>query len=290
MKLTITASFLFIVSVFSSTTAFAGDVDNTITDPASTSSYTLEDVWNHLNSGSTGTSGIFVEPSVIPSTGTGKTINEIMDIAPASDNRNGATPVDVNSGSKFWGLQDSAWGLQIGTFTVTTYVPQTGQTTSYETGDNGNLQTGVAWPNPRFTDNRNGTVTDTLTGLIWLKNANCFGSRNWTTALNDCNTLSSGSCSLSDGSRAGDWRLPNVEELQSLAHYEFYHPAVPNTAGTGQWTIGDPFDNVQSTFYWSSTTYAGNTPYAWYMHMGYGDVYFDPKAYTYFVWPVRGGQ
>ena len=38
-------------------------------------------------------------------------------------------------------------------------------------------QKGVAWPNPRFTDNGNGTVTDNLTGLIWLKNANCFGTK-----------------------------------------------------------------------------------------------------------------
>ena len=55
-------------------------------------------------------------------------------------------------------------------------VPKTGQTTSYATGDDGELEKGVAWPNPRFTDNNNGTVTDNLTGLIWLKHANCFGS------------------------------------------------------------------------------------------------------------------
>src|SRR5215831_10404550 len=52
-------------------------------------------------------------------------------------------------------------------------VPRTGQTTSYAAGDDGALQKGVAWPTPRFTDNNNGTITDNLTGLIWLKNANC---------------------------------------------------------------------------------------------------------------------
>lgn len=52
-------------------------------------------------------------------------------------------------------------------------VPKTGLTTSYAPGDDGALQKGVAWPNPRFTDNNNGTITDNLTGLIWLKNANC---------------------------------------------------------------------------------------------------------------------
>jgi hypothetical protein len=66
-------------------------------------------------------------------------------------------------------------------------VSQTGQTTCWETtgsptncartGQDGNIQAGVAWPIPRFTDHSNGTVTDNLTGLIWLKDANCFDVR-----------------------------------------------------------------------------------------------------------------
>jgi hypothetical protein len=47
-------------------------------------------------------------------------------------------------------------------------VPKTWQTTSYGTGDDGDLRKGVAWPDPRWTDNGDGTVTDHLTGLIWL--------------------------------------------------------------------------------------------------------------------------
>ena len=58
-------------------------------------------------------------------------------------------------------------------------VPKTGQTTSYTTGDDGDLEMGVPWPSPRFTDKGDGTVTDNLTGLIWLKDANCFGGRTW---------------------------------------------------------------------------------------------------------------
>ena len=83
------------------------------------------------------------------------------------------------------------------------------------TGQDGEYQAGVS-VDPRFTDNGDGTVTDNLTGLIWLKDADCFGSRNWTNALSDANTLADGSCGLTDGSVAGDWRLPNVRELQSL--------------------------------------------------------------------------
>jgi hypothetical protein len=55
-------------------------------------------------------------------------------------------------------------------------VEKTGQTTSYATGDDGELSKGVVWPNARFADNGDGTVTDNLTGLMWLKNANCIQS------------------------------------------------------------------------------------------------------------------
>ncbi|KJU84605.1 conserved hypothetical protein, secreted, partial [Candidatus Magnetobacterium bavaricum] len=47
----------------------------------------------------------------------------------------------------------------------TVSLPQTGQTTTYAAGDDGALQIGVAWSNPRFTDNRDQTMTDNLTGL-----------------------------------------------------------------------------------------------------------------------------
>ncbi len=85
------------------------------------------------------------------------------------------------------------------------------------TGDDGDLGKGIAWPRPRFTDNGNGTVTDNLTGLIWLKNANCFGLRAWNDAVSDCNGLNSGECGLSDDSNAGDWRLPNQERTEQFA-------------------------------------------------------------------------
>jgi len=41
--------------------------------------------------------------------------------------------------------------------------------------DDGDVRAGVASPNPRFTDNNSGTVTDNLTGLVWIKNTNAFG-------------------------------------------------------------------------------------------------------------------
>ena len=161
-------------------------------------------------------------------------------------------------------------------------LPETGQATSYATGDDGELKKGIAWPDPRFTDNGNGTVTDNLTGLIWLKNANCFSTRNWATALTDANGLASGSCGLTDGSSAGDWRLPNRKELRSLIDAGKHSPALPT---------GHPFTSVQADFYWSATTYAGETLGAWIVDLSDGSVNIVNKTnIPYYVWPVRAGQ
>jgi hypothetical protein len=192
-------------------------------------------------------------------------------------------------------------------------LPQTGQTKCFDTtgepvtcgtgigkGQDADLKMGVPWPNPRFTDNKNGTVTDNLTGLIWLKNANCFGPQDWPSALNDANTLASGSCGLTDKSDKGDWRLPNVRELTSLIDFGFFGPAISNTVGTGQWKEGDAFSQLQMQFYWSSTPGADNTGSAWYVLSYYGLLTgaAETKSYVcdssnecnnFYVWPVRGG-
>jgi hypothetical protein len=160
-------------------------------------------------------------------------------------------------------------------------VAKTGQSTSYATGDDGELKKGVAWPTPRFKDNGNGTVTDKLTGLIWLKNANCFGQRTWYGALGYCNTLEAGYCGLNDGSSEGDWRLPNVKELHSLIDFGEYPLALPS---------GHPFTNVQSSYYWSSTTIAHSTGGAWLVNFSYGYVGTYTKSDTYYVLAVRGGN
>ena len=160
-------------------------------------------------------------------------------------------------------------------------IPKTGQTTSYSTGDDGDLEKGVEWPNPRFTDNLDGTVTDNLTGLVWLKNANCFGYRSWHSALSDCDGLKTGFCDLTDSSSPGDWRLPNYRELFSLVDAENYAPALPT---------GHPFTNVQSNVYLSSTTWFHATDDVWVVTMTGGSVGRTGKSYANYVWPVRGGH
>jgi hypothetical protein len=165
-------------------------------------------------------------------------------------------------------------------FEVPAPVPRTGQSTSYIAGDDGNVRKGIRWPDPRFTDNGDGTVTDELTGLIWLKNANCFGTQNWNQSLLSCKMLATGLCGLSDGSVPDDWRLPNIEELLSLVDRSQMYPALPS---------GHPFGNVQPSYYWSSTTSVFDGSFAWYLWLGDGFSDFDPKTGLRYVWPVRGG-
>jgi hypothetical protein len=165
-------------------------------------------------------------------------------------------------------------------------VPKTGQMQSYATGDDGDLHKGVASPTPRFTDNGNGTVTDNLTGLIWLKNANAFGMKTWADAMTTANGLKSGDAGtgLTDGSKAGDWRLPNVREFQSLLDYGRSFPALPEN---------HPFTELQwGSYYWSSTTFATDTTYAFDVAIG-GNAIMDPYDKTNpddYVWCVRGGR
>ena len=84
-------------------------------------------------------------------------------------------------------------------------VEKTGQTIALQTGDDGDFEAGVFWPDPRFTDNGDGTATDNLTWLIWQKNlpSEYFS---WSGAISYCDELS-----FADQT---DWRLANIKELQ----------------------------------------------------------------------------
>jgi hypothetical protein len=163
----------------------------------------------------------------------------------------------------------------------------TGQATSYAAGDDGALQKGIPWPGTRFANSGNGTVTDNLTGLVWLQNASCFAAAAWTTALNDANQLASGQCGLSDGSTAGQWRLPNLVELESVVDVSAANPAVTATS---------PFMNIAPVPYWTSTGYFGGdlgSPTAWVIRMSDGryinDGIENVKALSKNgVWAVRG--
>jgi len=244
-----------VLAIMVAAAAFAGSLDQAAspTSAGGGAMYTLENIYQRLLNGTTATKrvGPFAEPLAGPAA-TGHTLDEVYDL--------------------------------IGT---RAFVPKSGDLTDGATG--------VNFPNPRFTVNA-GTVKDNLTGLIWLKNANCANAtRDWATAktdvvsLNTAGTMNGNNCG--DTSNAGsyqtDWRLPNRNELNSLIHAGYYNPALSDTVGTGQWTAGNPFDNMQSSFYWSASTYAGDPTYAWTVSLFVGGVYCDAKTSTYYVCPVR---
>jgi hypothetical protein len=173
-------------------------------------------------------------------------------------------------------------------------LPKTGQSICYDTagnqiscdgtGQDGEIQAGVAWPNPRFTDHGNSTVTDNLTGLIWAKDANLSGyvKMTWQQALDYVAGMNAGTY---QNFGYTDWRLPNIIELKSLVDYSQYRPILP---------IGHPFINVQTNdFYWSSTTVAGSKALAWVITTSRGQVGYADKAnidFYFYVWPVCNVQ
>lgn len=116
----------------------------------------------------------------------------------------------------------------------------------------------------------NEAVLDKETGLVWEKSP---GS----------NTLPWGNfsaCYLKTlGGRKG-WRTPTVEELASLIDPSMTSPALP---------VGHPFTNVQTGYYWSSTT-STSTTYAGVVSLYTGDISIELKTASKYNWCVRGGQ
>ena len=175
-------------------------------------------------------------------------------------------------------------------------LPQTGQTKCYDvagvnincagTGQDGELKSGIAWPNPRFTDNNNGTITDNLTGLIWIKNTHGFGQMAWTTALRITAELADGGFGLTDGSKPGQWRLPSIVELNSLIDRSLDNLVLPVDSA---FTISEI--NADNFGFWSSTTSLRHTRYGYAKFVGrIGWTFSGQMAESHYVWPVRNSQ
>jgi hypothetical protein len=158
---------------------------------------------------------------------------------------------------------------------------KTGQTHTTVGGDDGDLKIGLPWPDPRFTDQGNGTLADRLTGLIWTKEANapetgsCRLSNTWQGAIDYMACLNS-----HQYLGYTDWRLPNRKELLSLVNH------CPDSALPPDL----PFSKAISKRYWSSTTFANAPDNAWVVAIG-GTAAAAAKASSpgVRVWPVRGG-
>lgn len=118
-------------------------------------------------------------------------------------------------------------------------------------------------------------VVDTKTGLMWARNGNIAGKKmTWDTAMEWVKTLEIG------GYR--NWRLPTKEELDAFAMRGGEYPS--------SWFNANAFNNVQSSFYWSSSSYAHYANSAWGVYMDDSIVVGNVKANFYYIWPVRGGH
>jgi hypothetical protein len=144
-------------------------------------------------------------------------------------------------------------------------LPKTGQATCYSTdgtvidcagtGQDGDIQAGTDWPSPRFTDHGNGTITDNLTGLMWLQNGRLLWTNEnppvWDVALTKVDTLNFFTFPQGQGDY-DDWRIPNAIELHSLNN--------ASEADSSDWLITQGFTNMSSE-YWTSTTFLSENQY-----------------------------
>jgi len=161
--------------------------------------------------------------------------------------------------------------------------PRTGQTLCYDgegevvpcagSGQDGEYGLGRPWPDPRFEANAS-TVEDRLTNLCWTRRADlASGPVNWSEALSVVRALNR-HCFAGMHS----WRLPNINELESLVDCSAACPALPSD---------HPFIDLQEG-YWSATTSYFETDWAWVLYLEKGACGVGHKPGSNFhVWAVR---
>jgi len=182
-------------------------------------------------------------------------------------------------------------------------LPRTGQTSCFSdagsvscagTGQDGEQLKGVSWPSPRFLVNTDGSITDALTELMWPQDANLMVTRDvgfdtdntaddglvtWQNALNYVAKLNT-----ENYLGYADWRLPNRNELRSLANYDSTTSNYLSDAGFTNLGVG-------GTIYWSSTTVTTIPGNALTVTPTSGRAVFSSKTASYRrVLPVRGGS
>lgn len=133
---------------------------------------TLDDIYYRLQS--SGAAGSFGIDSPGSPAATMHTLQQIYDATPNFNGDPGtASAADVcnsatfysNSSTKIVGTRTSCSSGSGGL----AYPIKTQQTTSYRSGDDGDIEAGTAIGSPRFTDNGDGTITDNQYNLMWPK-------------------------------------------------------------------------------------------------------------------------
>lgn len=151
----------------------------------------------------------------------------------------------------------------------------------------------------RYVDLGDGTIFDRHTGLVWLKDADCafLSPKNWNEAKQQAALLESGLCGLSDGSWAGDWRLPTKTEwMATIAEAKAMgcvDPVLTDMTGRSCYSGGAPWAlnlRISGCGYWTSTPHFSQPDVAPYVHLSQGN--FGPGAIEnecFNAWPVRKG-
>jgi len=172
----------------------------------------------------------------------------------------------------FWPVCGQGKGVLSATGQQRCYDAAGEEITCTGTGQDGELKMGVPWPQPRFKVHET-FVLDKLTGLFWLQNADISSQKmDWTEALEYVKKLG-----MDTSGRSLSWRLPTINELESLVDCSKHSPALPGN---------HPFANVRDV-YWSSTTSFFDPAWAWalYFNKGATGVGFK-KQRDFYLWPV----
>jgi hypothetical protein len=124
--------------------------------------------------------------------------------------------------------------------------------------------------NPRFVVHGDGTVTDTRTGLMWTQAT--VGKKRLTHA--DAEKA----CAKLKTADHRDWRLPTLEELESLRDVTRHDPAIDIAV----------FPDTKSNWYWTSTPAAWSpSSSAWIVYFNYGYAHHYHRYSDAFVRAVR---
>ncbi|MEA3274087.1 MAG: DUF1566 domain-containing protein [Pseudomonadota bacterium] len=192
--------------------------------------------------------------------------------------------VHMEGARMFYGGKDQSFLVWPVRGTGGDVLPATGQRLCYDgrgmpvpcagSGQDGETHYGRPWPAPRFRM-KGVCLLDGLTGLGWRRDTDLTrGPVAWEDALAAVERLNAG--------RKGTqrcWRLPNINELESLVDCAEHSPALPREAA---------FETLCSG-YWSSTTSAFEPDWAWALYLDKGAVGVGQKAGAHFhAWAVRG--
>jgi hypothetical protein len=158
-------------------------------------------------------------------------------------------------------------------------------------GQDGETRAGVP---RRYRDNGDGTISDLSSGLSWEKKSDDGSVHDRNTIYLWRDVFPQFIAVLNRQRFAGhdDWRLPNVNELQTLVDYGNREPAIDavfNQNCSGGCTVTN-CSCTASNAYWSSTFIHERSARVWSVYFDEGGVAYGLKnSNGYYVRAVRGG-